>query len=96
MIERFLNQDLFHAPRSRSRLGHSAERDQLREVLEHLPPALRDQLLDELADELPIDADNIPPEARKALLKALLLGGGGLADLLDSPDSPPPRRKRRS
>ncbi len=102
LIRQFLDQDLFHTPRSRSGPGHPAEMNQLREDLEQLPPPLRDQLLDELMDELPIDADNLPPEARKALLKALLLGGGDLADLLDAPDFPLPspgrgrRKKRRS
>ncbi len=104
LIRQFLDQDLFHAPRSRPGPGpgHPAEMNQLREDLERLPPGLRDQLLDEIMEELPIDADGLPPEARKVLLKALLLGGGDLADLLDAPDLPPPapgrgrRRKRRS
>ncbi|MEZ5574790.1 MAG: hypothetical protein R3F44_03780 [Candidatus Competibacteraceae bacterium] len=103
LIERFLDQGLFRVrPATRSRLGHLTEMNQLREVLEQLPPPLRDRLLDELMDELPIDADNLPPEAREALLKALLLGGGNLADLLDAPDFPLPppdrsqRKKRRS
>lgn len=98
LIERFFDQGLFHArPATRSRLGHLTEMNQLREVLEQLPPPLRDRLLDELMEELPIDADNLPPEAREALLKALLLGGGDLADLLDAPDLPlpPPDRSRR-
>ncbi|MCB1826216.1 MAG: hypothetical protein KDJ54_17245 [Candidatus Competibacteraceae bacterium] len=103
LIERFLDQGLFHArPPGRSRPRHPAEIDQLREELERLPPPLRARLLDEIMDELPIDADDLPPEARKALLKALLLGGGDFADLLDVPDFPFPspdrgrRKKRRS
>jgi tetratricopeptide (TPR) repeat protein len=102
LIERFLDQDLFHLPRPRPGSAPHTDMDQLGEILEQLPPPLRDRLLGELMDELPIDADNLPPEARKVFLKALLSGGGDLADFLDSSDFPLPspdrsrRKKRRS
>jgi hypothetical protein len=98
LIERFLDQGLFRSPTQPPVKTGASHRNEptSRGTLEQLPPPLRDRLLDELMDELPIDADNLPPEAREALLKALLLGGGDLADLLDAPDFPlpPPDRSR--
>ena len=59
-----------------------SEMENIRKELERLPPELRDRMLDEILDTLPPDED-FPPELQRALMKAMLLGGQGLEDLLD-------------
>lgn len=74
--------------------GMPREMEEIRRELERLPPALRDRMLNQILDDLPPD-DDFPPEVQRALVKALLLGGGNLGELLDDlPDFPPssPRR----
>ena len=83
--------------------GMPHELEEMRSTLERLPPALRDRMLNQILDDLPPD-DDFPPEAQRAIIKALLLGGSGnLGELLDDlpdffPSSPPRggRRNRRS
>ncbi|MDS4022997.1 MAG: hypothetical protein RKR03_21205 [Candidatus Competibacter sp.] len=58
------------------------EMENIRKELERLPPELRDRMLDQILDTLPPDED-FPPELQRALMKAMLLGGQGLEDLLD-------------
>jgi len=68
---------------------------QMRENLAQMPPALRKRMLDQILDSLPPD-DEFPPEVQRAIMKALLLGGEGLEELLnmDMDDFPPPGRGR--
>ncbi len=70
------------------------ELDDIRRQLERVPPALRDQMLDAMLDDLPPD-DDFPPKVQRALMKILLLGDEAFRDLLDeSPDFPPSPRGR--
>ncbi|MBK8752902.1 MAG: hypothetical protein IPL99_15265 [Candidatus Competibacteraceae bacterium] len=74
-----------------------AEIEEIRRDLERLPPALRERMLNRILDDLPPD-DDFPIEVQRAMMKALLLGGGNLEELLDDlPDFPPssPRRGGR-
>jgi len=67
------------------------EMEEAREELEQMPPALRERMLNQLLDSLPQD-DDFPPEVQRAIMKALLLGGDGLEELLnmDMDDFPMP------
>lgn len=71
------------------------ELEQMREDLAQMPPALRKRMLDQILDSLPPD-DEFPPEVQRAIMKALLLGGERLEELLnmDIDDFPPPGRGR--
>jgi tetratricopeptide (TPR) repeat protein len=78
------------------------EMAEIREQLEQLPPALRDQMLDRILDDMPKDGD-FPPEVQRALMKAMILGNNPLQKLLDmdmdfdmddDDDFPPPPRGR--
>jgi hypothetical protein len=67
------------------------EMEELREEMEQMPPALRERMLDQILDSLPQD-DDFPPEVQRAIMKALLLGGDRLEELLnmDMDDFPMP------
>jgi tetratricopeptide (TPR) repeat protein len=102
LIDRFLSQGPFSLPFPRPSSGPLPlppklrnDMEDLRKELERLPPALRDRMLDQILDSLPLD-DDFPPEVQRALMKALLLGGGSLENLLDElPDFPLPGRGGR-
>ncbi|HOW74957.1 MAG TPA: hypothetical protein P5102_08680 [Candidatus Competibacteraceae bacterium] len=101
-IARFLYQGRMSMPFPRPRGGPRStlppmprELAQMRENLAQMPPALRKRMLDQILDSLPPD-DEFPPEVQRAIMKALLLGGEGLEELLnmDMDDFPPPGRGR--
>ncbi|MBE2294402.1 MAG: hypothetical protein IAF00_05600 [Phycisphaerales bacterium] len=104
LIADFLDQYLLPPTPPRPKSGYNTDiGDLLQEEMKQLPPKLRDQLLNEILHELPLDDDEFPPEAYKTLLEILLTGNeDDLFNFLDSLDlpSPPPsdgrRKKRRS
>ncbi len=98
-IARFLHQDVMLSipspqPRGRPRSTlppMPRELEKMREDLARLPPALRQRMLNQILDSLPPD-DDFPPEVQRAIMKALLLGGDRLEELLnmDMDDFPMP------
>ncbi len=108
LIERFLMDGgfPFRLPRGRPRSGPAIpqslpmppkmrrEMEEIHRELERLPPVLREQMLNQILDDLPPDED-VPPEIQRALMKAMLLGGGSIEKLIDElPDFPLPPQGR--
>ncbi len=56
--------------------------EELRDMLEQVPPAMRDQMLDMMLKGMPMDKD-MPPELQRNLIKAVLLGGMNAEDLVN-------------
>jgi len=94
LIEQFFNQErplpAFPLPTMAPPPELTAALEQIRQDLLQVPAHEREAALDEMLDSMPENADGLPPELRKLILKTMLLPEG-----TEPPASPAPQRHRK-